>query len=204
MVGFGLMGLGCMGFTVTWVRCVGAALLLVGGGCLYFFRDPSREVLQDLPVVLAPADGRVLAVEDEVSPISGVPGRVVRIFLSVFEPHIQRAPLAGTVLALQYQPGKFLDARHPEACRQNEQNRIVIMPQRAPERGEVVVTQIAGFIARRIVCWVEARQPVAMGQRLGLIQFGSQVDLWLPGHGPIQVKPGDHLKAGLSVVAPWP
>src|SRR5687768_8451170 len=152
--------------------------LLAGLFCAYFFRDPIREIPTGENLILCPADGRVLEIVDAQE--NGKPVKVVRIFLSVFDAHTQRSPIRGTVKKITYVPGKFLDARDPKAAFENEQNRIEIVPSVAAATEGVVVTQIAGLIARRIVCWVKEGQSVAAGQHLGLIRFGSQVDITVP------------------------
>ena len=145
---------------------------------------------------------------------AGVPEPVwiLRIFLSVFEPHLQRAPVAGTVKQIAYKKGIFLDARNPRAPFENEQNRIEIVPSPRPSpdgRGRsgaageatIVVTQIAGLIARRIVCWVKEGQNVQAGERIGLIRFGSQVEIVFSKSAKLRVKAGDFVTAGDTVIA---
>ena len=167
--------------------------------CAYFFRDPQRVIPAGDRWILAPADGKILEIVQTIE--AGSPVWVVRIFLSIFDPHLQRSPVAGQVQSLTYRPGKFLDARDPQAAFENEQNRIEIAPSSGSLRTPLVVTQIAGLIARRIRCWVREGQPVKAGERIGLIQFGSQVDLALPQTARLRVKAGDRVKAGESVIA---
>lgn len=168
--------------------------------CAFFFRDPARTVPIGERWILAPADGKILDIAEEPAVGSAGKARVVRIFLSIFEPHLQRSPVKGRVEAVRYRKGKFLDARDPQAAFENEQNRIEIQ-----SAGPViVVTQIAGLIARRIRCWVREGQVVEAGERIGLIQFGSQVDLRLPLAARLRVRAGDHVKAGETVMAEWP
>lgn len=168
--------------------------------CAYFFRDPARAIPAGDRWILSPADGKVMEVIEGRDPISTEPVWILRIFLSVFEPHIQRAPVAGRVRMIQYKKGKFLDARDPQAAFENEQNRIEIS---GSEGGKplIVVTQIAGLIARRIVCWVKEGQMVAAGEQIGLIRFGSQVDMVLPKAATVRVKAGDHVTAGDTIIA---
>lgn len=179
----------------------GAGILGVFAGfCLYFFRDPSRSIPRGEDLILSPADGRVLEVIEEKDAESGKAMQVVRIFLSLFDPHLQRSPIAGRIRRMRYTPGKFLDARDPQAAAVNEQNRIEI---EVSQGQPIVVTQIAGFLARRIVAWVNQGQRVAAGDKLGLIRFGSQVDIGLPLEAMVMVKPGDRVRAGESVIGQY-
>ncbi len=172
---------------------------LATGFCVYFFRDPARVVPRGENLLLAPADGKILEIVDGQDPISSGPVRILRIFLSVFEPHLQRSPIAGKVGAIRYKTGKFLDARDPKAPFENEQNRIEIVSDSG--KTSLVVTQIAGLIARRIVCWVKEGQHVQAGERIGLIRFGSQVDVVMPKEAKLRVKAGDFVTAGDTVLA---
>lgn len=178
-------------------RILSALFLALAVFCVFFFRDPEREPIQDPAFILAPGDGRVLQVSEEFSPHLGGPTKVIKIFLSIFDIHVQRSPIAGTITAIEYRNGKFLDARHPLAASENEQNTIVI----ENERCKVAVKQIAGFIARRIACWVSSGDSVNLGQRLGLIRFGSQVDLFLPLEAELCVAKGEKVMGGISAVA---
>lgn len=168
--------------------------------CAYFFRDPYREIPPGDHLVLSPADGKILEIVEGIDPVSSQPVWVLRIFLSVFDPHIQRSPVAGRVQSIQYKTGRFLDARHPQACFENEQNRIELRPS-GPLGAPLVVTQIAGLIARRIVCWVQEGQTLRAGEPVGLIRFGSQVDMVIAKSVRLKVKTGDLVKAGSSIVA---
>jgi len=188
-----------------------ALLFLATAFCLYFFRDPARVVPQNDNLILCPADGKVVEVVEGQDAGSSGPVWLVRIFLSVFDPHLQRSPISGKVRKIEYKAGKFLDARDPKAHIDNEQNRIEIVPSPQPSpdgrgrqssgEGDIVVTQIAGLIARRIVCWVKEGQSVKAGERIGLIRFGSQVDVVLPKSATIKVKAGDVVTAGDTVLA---
>jgi len=180
--------------------------------CAYFFRDPARVIPPGDSLILAPADGKILEVIEGKDSISSGPVWILRIFLSVFEPHLQRSPMAGRVRAIHYRKGKFLDARDPQAPFENEQNRIEIVasPRPSPDgrgrseaagEGVVVVTQIAGLIARRIVCWVKEGQDIQAGERIGLIRFGSQVDVVVSKSATLRVKAGDFVTAGDTVLA---
>jgi len=172
-------------------------LFLLAAFCAYFFRDPSRIIPRGDHLILSPADGKVMEIVEGKDPAFDQPVWIMRIFLSVFDPHIQRMPVGGKVEAMTYTKGKFLDARDPKACFENEQNRVEI---NSP-RGRIVVTQIAGLIARRIVWWVREGQSLAAGEQFGLIRFGSQVDVVLPKTVQFRVKAGDRVEAGSSVIA---
>lgn len=179
----------------TWT---GAALLLVGAFVLWFFRDPDRAVPSDPALVVSPADGRVTAVVEEAN--DGRPGRRISIFLSVFDVHVNRVPAAGAIRRIDYRRGKFLNAMRARASAENEQNVLRI----ETGRGEIEVKQIAGWIARRILCWKREGDAVARGERFGMIRFGSRVDLWLPLEAEILVAPGRHVSGGATPLARWP
>jgi phosphatidylserine decarboxylase len=165
---------------------------------LSFFRDPERVSPNEKGIILAPADGRVLLVEEQVNgPVVAERALKISIFMSVFNCHVNRIPLDGVIGGIDYRPGKFFAAHQPRASRQNEQNILRLHT----DRGDpVTVVQIAGLIARRIVCWVRSGDRVSAGDRFGLIQFGSRVDLYLPPETRITLKRGDRTKAGLTVV----
>lgn len=195
--GFAAAGAALM-FIGHWApRWLGGVLLLAAVFSLYFFRD-GRRAIPTTDDILSPADGRVLEVADIDGEGYGR-GRVVRIFLSVLDGHVQRAPVAGKVTATHYRPGSFLDARHPRAPFENEANAIHF----ESARGPVMIRQIAGLIARRILCWVRVNDSVQLGERVGLIRFGSQVDLYVPSGTDILVKEGQRVRAGETVMARW-
>ncbi len=167
-----------------------------------FLRDPERVSPGGKGAILAPADGRVLLVEE----LGNGPGEAERtwkisIFMSVFNCHVNRIPLGGMVEEIEYRPGKFFAAHRDRASGQNEQN---ILRLKTDEGDRLTVVQIAGLIARRIVCWVRSGDRVSAGERFGLIQFGSRVDLYLPLDSRITIKRGDRTKAGLTVVGYLP
>lgn len=178
---------------------ISGILFLLMGFCAYFFRDPARVIPTHPKLVLSPADGKIMEIIEGKDPVSTEPSWILRIFLSVFDPHIQRAPVAGRIRAIRYKKGKFLDARDPQACFENEQNRIEIV--KADGSAPVVITQIAGLIARRIVWWIKEGQEVKAGEQIGLIRFGSQVDMVLPKTAKLRVKAGDVVTAGDHVIA---
>ena len=175
----------------------GGLLLLLAAFVLYFFRDPERVAPADPAAVVSPADGRVLEVVDE--PMGSRAGRRISIFLAVWDVHVNRAPLAGRITRVEYRPGRFYAAMRSRASAENEQNVIHLVSQ----RGEIVFKQIAGWIARRVLCWKAEGDAVARGERVGMIRFGSRVDLWLPAEAEILVRPGQHVKGGSSILARW-
>lgn len=197
IAGFTAAGVLLLFIPILLIQVFGAACLVLGVFCLFFFRDPERNPEDDPRFILAPGHGRILEITEESNPIVGSRARVVRIFLSVFDIHVQHSPISGIISAIEYRSGRFYDARDPRACFENEQNVIVI----ENERRKIVVKQIAGLIARRIVCWVEKGQAVRTGQRLGLIRFGSQVDVVIPQDAEVCVSVGDMVTSGVSVIA---
>lgn len=161
-----------------------------------FFRDPERELPEDPSALVSPADGTVADIgEVKSTPLLDEPCLRVGIFLSVFNVHVNRAPLQGRVAALRYRPGRFLDARHPDATSQNEAQDI-----RFEGRFPVVVRQISGLIARRIVCPLRDGEEVQRGQRIGMIKFGSRTELYVPLRLAPEclVKVGDTVKGTAS------
>jgi phosphatidylserine decarboxylase len=160
----------------------------------YFFRDPERHPPAGAGVVVAPADGRVVKVHD------GPLGPHVAIFLSVLDVHINRSPIAGRVERVRYREGRFLAAYDERAGDANERNDIVV----AGPAGPVEVSQIAGVLARRIVCSVRAGDHLALGQRLGLIRFGSRTDLRLPPRSTVEVVLGQRVRGGETIVGHLP
>jgi phosphatidylserine decarboxylase len=180
-----------------WTGWVAGVLLFLGLFVLYFFRDPERLVPDDPTAVVSPADGRVVAIVDE--PFDGAPGTRISIFLSVWDVHVNRAPVAGTIRAVEYRPGRFLGALFARASAENEQNVIRM----STPRGEMVFKQIAGWIARRILCWKAPGDTVRAGERIGMIRFGSRVDVWLPRVAAWAVRRGDKVYGGSSVLGHW-
>jgi phosphatidylserine decarboxylase len=164
----------------------------------YFFRDPERTGVRSDDVVIAPADGKVVLIEDVDEP-AFMGGRVTRvsIFMNVFNVHVNRYPANGIVRYVQYNPGKFLNAAVEKASLENEQSSVGI----ETPRGRVLVRQIAGLIARRIVTYSKVGETVKQGDRMGLIRFGSRVDVFLPPGARVLVKIGDNTVAGSSVIA---
>ena len=165
----------------------------------YFFRDPERNGPSDNGLILAPADGKVVTIKEEPGSEGGANrGRIrISIFLSLLDVHVNRAPVQGSVGSIRYQPGKFLAAFKEEASQANEQNAVRLSNRTG---GEVEVVQIAGLLARRIICYVKEGQELARGQRLGIIMFGSRVDLFLPDGASVAVAVGQKVKGGETVI----
>lgn len=187
-----------LGWHVLGLQIAACLLLFLGTFILYFFRDPERAIPSDPSAVVSPADGRVLEVVDES--FGGRPGRRVTIFLAIWNVHVNRSPLAGRIAKIEYRPGRFHMAMKKAASGENEQNVIYL----DTARGQIVFKQIAGFIARRVILWKRTGDEVACGERIGIVRFGSRMDLWLPVEVKIAVKPGDIVAGGSTVVARWP
>ena len=170
--------------------------------CLYFFRDPERVLPPRPNVFVAPADGLVVSVEPAIPPAELGLGQETRlrvaIFLSVLDVHVNRAPISGLVSRIAYHPGKFLSAADEKASDDNERNSILLS---LPTGQEVVVVQIAGLIARRILCDIHEGQALTAGQRIGIIRFGSRTDLYLPEGTLPLVAVGQRMIGGETVIA---
>ncbi len=187
------LGLGAAGGLAAWLAGPWYALplFLVAAFCLYFFRDPERAIPEGA-VAVSPADGKVVAVRNETPELTRI-----SVFLNIFDVHVNRAPVGGRIKEIFYKQGRFLVASREEASAQNEQNLIVI-----EDAGrEVAFRQIAGLIARRIVCYKKPGDHVAAGERIGLMKFGSRVDVLLGPEWDIQVRPGIRVLAGSSILA---
>jgi phosphatidylserine decarboxylase len=181
------------GALVTWIAGIWWALplFLIAAFCLYFFRDPDREI-PDGPVAVSPADGKVVVVKQET-----LTQQRVSVFLNIFDVHVNRAPIGGSIVDVCYSKGKFMAANNERCSAENEQNVVSV-------RGEqdcVVFKQIAGLIARRIVFYKQAGDMVAKGERVGLIKFGSRVDVLFGPEWEVVVRPGMRVSAGSSVIA---
>jgi phosphatidylserine decarboxylase len=178
-----------------WLALIWGLLILY---TFYFFRDPNRALPIDETAVVAAADGVVVEITEMEEPdVVKAPMRRIAIFLSVFDVHTNRAPVAGTVIYSERRVGKMLDARHPDASRLNECRTWGI----ASAAGTVVVRQITGAIARRIVAWAQVGQHVARGERFGMIRFGSRTEVYLPPTAEVIVRVGDRVQGGASVIA---
>ncbi len=187
-----------LGYVWFWPAAVIFALLWAGG--FAFFRDPERVSPAGPGLMLSPADGKVVEIARlDQHPDIGGPATRISIFLSVFDVHINRSPCSGVVRSVYYKPGKFLDARDPQSGTLNESNTIII----DTDDGPVVVRQISGLIARRIVCPLKPGDHVEAGQRIGLIKFGSRTELILPDHDRYQpsVQIGDKAVGAVTIFA---
>jgi phosphatidylserine decarboxylase len=165
--------------------------------CFSFFRDPDRSIPIDEDAVVSPADGRVVVVTEEEN--AGRPGTRISIFLAIWNVHVNRSPLTGIISEVKYLPGKFLAAWDPKASIQNEQNVFTL----STPGGHIEFKQIAGLIARRVVSWKKPGESVLRGERIGLVRFGSRVDIWIPREAQITVKVGDTVHGGSSMLARW-
>jgi len=182
----------------TWLALLG---LLGASFFAYFFRDPERPIPVDPALVISPADGKVIALDEvQEDKFLGRPAKRVSIFMNVFDVHVNRSPVAGKVVVSNHRDGCFKAACRPDAGQVNEQQTTLL---EGEEGFRVLVVQIAGLLARRIISYVKPGQKLERGERLGMICFGSRVDLYLPPEAEILVKVGDRVKAGSSVVARW-
>jgi phosphatidylserine decarboxylase len=202
--GWGLVALGAWGATrwAGWLWIPEGVLVALAVWLLVFFRDPARSGPRGDGVVIAPADGRIVsvAVVDEPMYLKAEATRI-SIFMNVFNVHVNRYPVSGTIELLNYNPGRFLHAASEKASLDNEQSSVGI---RGPH-GPVLVRQIAGLVARRIVTDGTQGQPVTQASRLGMIRFGSRVDVFVPrtSHPVVRVTVGDHVHAGATVIAEY-
>ncbi len=164
---------------------------------IYFFRNPTRRIPEGEDLVVSPADGKVIDIKkaEEKDPLTEDSLRV-SIFLSIFDVHINRIPATGEVASIQYRPGKFLAAFDKRASEVNEQNSVLINS----EKTKILINQIAGLIARRIVCWVTEGDKVRKGEPYGLIRFGSRVDIFLPLKTDLKVRVGDRVRGGETIL----
>ena len=185
------------GILLGWITRPAWAILpcLLAFFFLWFFRDPDRAIPQEPGAIVSPADGKVT----HVSPVSaGGKGRTrISIFLNVFDVHVNRSPVAGTIREVRYRRGRFLDARSPACAEQNEQNIVTV----EGDGQTVLFKQIAGLLARRIVFYPRVGDRVERGQRVGLIKFGSRVDVLFDATAKLNVKVGDRVRGGVSVLA---
>ncbi len=174
--------------------------LLLTAAFLFFFRDPERQPPPGENLVLSPADGQVIKIENFSShPDLNGPGKVVSIFLSLLDVHFTRSPFAAEIKKVDYQPGRFFPAYREEASSQNESNSLLLRG----ERGPAFLKQMVGVAARRIKCYVKPGARVAAGQKIGLMYFGSRVDLYLPGRVELKVSLNQKVKGGLTVIGEW-
>ena len=195
----GGVGLAAAGRKHPWVR---NAALSAAGFCALFFRHPPRVPPTRPGLVVAPADGRVTLIERVKPPaelnMPDVPMTRVSIFLSIFDAHVQRTPVAGEIVTVKYRPGKFVSAEKDEASEVNECNSVWF---RTPEGVDVAAVQIAGLVARRIVCSARIGDKVSLGETYGLIRFGSRLDTYFPDDSRVLVEIGQRAIAGETVLA---
>lgn len=178
-------------FGLMWLSVL---FFLMAAFVTWFFRNPERKPPEDVNVVVSPADGRVIKIEDvtENDMLKG-PSKKISIFMNVFNVHVNRAPYSGTVGAISYRKGKFLSANLDKASSLNEKNSVLINT----DNGKIILTeQIAGLVARRIECWLHVGMNVTKGDRFGLIRFGSRLDVFLPADTVVSVSIGDNVRAG--------
>ena len=176
--------------------------LLLAAFFLWFFRDPHRAIPAGNGVIVSPGDGLVTETASISTPEG--PRQRISIFLSVFNVHVNRAPISGTVSSVHYQKGQYLNAMNPASAERNEQSIVTLRGTGADAGLEVTFKQIAGLLARRVVCRCTKGQQVERGERVGLIKFGSRVDVLLPASAELRVKVGDRVKGGATVLAVAP
>jgi phosphatidylserine decarboxylase len=181
------------GLLVAWLvhPLAGVPFFVFGVFCLWFFRDPERDIPSG-PVAVSPADGKVMAVVQETPESTRI-----SIFLNVFDVHVNRTPVEGTIRDVTYRPGQFLVASKEIASVANEQNTVTV----ECDGAQVTFKQIAGLIARRIVFWKQPGDQLRRGERIGLMKFGSRMDVLLGPEWEIQVRPRDRVRAGSSIIA---
>ena len=184
---------------------LGVILLPLTLWCVAFFRDPERKTPDGPGLIICPADGRMLPIIDAVPPVELGLGESVRprlsIFMNVFNVHVNRNPVSGTVIAKAYRPGKFINASFDKASVHNERMSLRIRPQGDNGTHDLAVVQIAGLVARRIICDLTQGQGVQRGARFGIIRFGSRVDVYLPPGAAILAREGQMARAGETILA---
>jgi len=176
----------------------GLVMWIIALFVLQFFRDPPREIPQQAGVVLSPADGRVIKVERIQDPYGEREAILVSVFMNVFNVHSNRSPVDGVIQKVQYFPGKFVNADLDKASTENERNAIVLTTN---DQQTVTFVQVAGLIARRILCYVKVGDALTRGQRYGFIRFGSRVDVYLPLTANVKVSIGDKVSATTTILA---
>ncbi|MFQ5780773.1 MAG: phosphatidylserine decarboxylase family protein [Nitrospiria bacterium] len=166
--------------------------------CIWFFRDPKRAIPQEEGFLVSPADGKIVDISFvEEARFLKKPVIKISIFLNIFNVHVNRSPIAGKVIGIVYNAGRFFAANVPKASLENEQNAVIL---ETPSGKRIVCIQIAGLIARRIVCWIKEGGMLHRGERFGLIRFGSRVDLFLPVETEIRISKGEQVKGGETVI----
>lgn len=172
--------------------------ILISAFIIQFFRDPKREIPDDASAILAPADGKVICVEQSHDVYQNKEAIKISIFMNVFNVHSNRSPIDGEVVSLQYYPGKFVNADFDKASVENERNAMII---KTTDDEKITVVQIAGLIARRILCYTQVGHLLSRGERYGFIRFGSRVDLYVPLNAKILVTIGQTVKATETILA---
>jgi phosphatidylserine decarboxylase len=188
-----LIATGAVAWLTAWPYAIPVLLLAVF--FLWFFRDPERQIPSQPGAVVSPGDGKVTDVSTVTA--DGNSQTRISVFLSVFDVHVNRSPITGVIREVRYQRGKFVNAMSPNSAEENEQNIVTV----EGERGVVVFKQIAGLIARRIIFNFKVGDQLTSGQRVGLIKFGSRVDVLFPSDAAVQVKRGDRVRGGASILA---
>jgi len=183
-------------FYLLWLEPLAIACLVLCLFFLYFFRDPERVPPPDPDAVVSPADGKVISIKQN-SDICGQSYTELSIFMSPLDVHVNRVPFDGVVKEIIYTPGKFFSAFKERAYRENENIKITF----ETPYGNIIVRQVAGFIARRAVCWLKEGEAFRKGERLGMIKFSSRVDVCLPSSFKIRINVGDKVKAGRTIIA---
>ncbi len=184
--------------TTLWCATWSIPMWIIALFVLQFFRDPAREIPQNAGAVLSPADGRIIKVERTQDPYAQREAILVSVFMNVFNVHSNRSPVDCTVQRVQYFPGKFVNADLDKASTENERNAVVV---KIADGQTVTFVQVAGLIARRILCYVKAGDVLARGQRYGFIRFGSRVDVYLPLTATVKVAIGDKVSATTTILA---
>jgi phosphatidylserine decarboxylase len=172
--------------------------VLIAVFIIQFFRDPARKIPTDANVILSPADGKIIAIETTYDEYQQQDALKISIFMNIFNVHSNRIPLSGTIIDIQYTAGKFFNADLAKSSIHNERNAIIILGE---NNLKITCVQVAGLIARRILCYVSCNTPVVRGQRYGFIRFGSRVDVYLPKTVTLQVILGQKIKAGRDILA---
>lgn len=183
-------------FTASWA--IALPLWIIALFVLQFFRDPARTIPQQANAVLSPADGRIVVVEQTEDPYLKRPALKISVFMNVFNVHSNRSPVDGTVSQVEYNAGSFVNAALAKASLENERNAVVV---RMQDGTDVTFVQIAGLVARRILCYVKPGDTLARGQRYGFIRFGSRVDVYLPPSATPRVTVGDKVSATETILA---
>jgi phosphatidylserine decarboxylase len=195
----GLLALASIVFAILNWPTAAVASLAATAFVLYFFRDPERVAPNGDGFVVSPADGRVIEIKAaSEGSLQGPEVIRISIFMNIFNVHVNRAPISGSVARIEYKEGRFWSADKKRAVAENERNALLLV---SDNGFECTVVQVAGLIARRIVCWAEEGDFLKMGERFGLIRFGSRLDVYLPKETPVLVRHGQRVLAGQTVLA---